>query len=281
MNGLMLILASSLLGTAPALAQPCTGYTADAQQQSGLAYDPTEVTPQLVQVLIRTKDVDLDNSCQSQRIESRPLNNSGKITLRGSGATLRWEPFRSSDTASVAPAAITLTGNSRRQLLSDGQVLIDLFQVQAGQYVPPGDYIADVELAIGQRDARPFQITVRVVPALRLVSSAIQSLSLGEVSDGGEAESTFFYQSNALIRIIARSDNRGVLVHARGAAFGSIPYQATLSGQTLDLSADDVVTLSDRSTGIRADQLKVTVSPQQGRFAGTYTDVLTLEFNAY
>lgn len=273
--GATALLVSAFVGSASA----CEGYTVNTVQSAGQSYDPAQLTTQLVQISIYADGMAQD--CAPLAVSVRPRGGAGRIALQRLGDSLQAQPVRSAFVASAAASEIEITLAARRDLAREGRILLDLLEIEAGQFVPVGDYVADLEWVVEGQAPHPFQVAVRVEPSVRFVGDGVRQLSLGEVSDGGEARSTFLYATNANLRVSARSEHGGQLQHELGPNFGSIPYVAHLSGQRLDLASPTLVTLLLGRAGLKSEELRVDVQPQQGRYAGSYKDTLTLDFVAY
>lgn len=269
------LLASAFGGSALA----CEGYSVDTVQSAGQSYDPAQLTTQLVQISIHADGMAQD--CVPLAASVRARGGAGRIVLQRLGDSLQARPVRSALVASANATEIEITTVARRDLAGEGRILLDLLEIDAGQFVPVGDYVADLEWVVEGQAPHPFQIAVRVEPSVRFVGDGVTQLSLGEVSDGGEVRSSFLYATNANLRVSARSEHGGRLEHELGPNFGSIPYVAYLSGQRLDLASPTLVTLILGRAGLKSEELRVDVQPQQGRYAGSYKDTLTLNFVAY
>lgn len=278
----MKMLAFGAVLAATAISSPtlaCDGYTVNAVQVGDQSYDPAQVTPQLVQVAVEISSMPRD--CVQLGLTLRAKDDAGRIALRRAGDFLQSRPVRSSRSLSANEREIRFSADARRDLAEGERIIVDLLEIPSGQFQPIGDYIAEMEWVVEGRPSQSFQIAMRVEPTVRFVGDAVRRLSLGEVSDGGEATSTFFYATNANLRITARSEHGGRLQHEFGPAFGSIPYIAHLSGQRLDLQSPALIHLPYNRTTLKSEQLKVEVPPQPRRYAGSYRDNLILDFIAY
>ncbi len=268
-----------LASASQALAAPCAGYSADARQTSADTYDPSSITQVVLNLVVQAQDRDLPNGCTSAPVSLRAR--SGTIALRNGATTLLATASRSNLTGRITPSEVDLNGNARGDIVRDGMVQLAFLDIAAGQFVPPGNYVADLDLIVGDATPRPIQLIVRVMPSMRFEGSGGGALSLGELSDGGEARSTFFYRTNASLAVTARSDHGGRLQHSEGAALGAIPYAAYISGRRLSLETPDNFTIEHRSTALQSEEVLIQVEPQRQRFAGVYRDTLTLDFTAF
>lgn len=263
--------------SSPALA--CERYAVQTIQQGGDTYDPAQLTGSLVRLTVETPA--LSEACAALNASIRPRDGAGRIALRRMGDVLTGRPVVSSAVGRANPSQIEIASAARQALARDGRVTLDLFQIDAGQFLPVGDYVAELEWVVEGHDPQPVDVRVRVEPSVRFVGDHVRRLSLGEVSNGGEARSRFFYATNASLRVTAHSQHRGRLQHENGPGYGAIAYEAFLSDHKLDLTTTAVVTLPFQTRALSSQDLLVQVSPQQGRYAGTYRDTLTLDFVAY
>lgn len=260
-------------------ASACDRYVIQTLQQGGETYDPAQLTGQLVRLTVET--LDLSDTCAALSVSIRPRDGAGRISLRRMGDVLSSRPVASSAVGRANAFEIEIAPGARQALARDGRVTLDLLQIDAGQFLSVGNYAAELEWVVEGHDPQPIDIRVRVEPSVRFVGDHVRRLSLGEVSDGGEARSRFFYATNANLRVTAQSQHRGHLQHESGPGYGAIAYEAFLSDQKLDLTAPAVVTLPFKPRTLSSEELRVQVRPQHGRYAGTYRDVLTLDFVAY
>lgn len=272
------IAAAFLLPAAPAQAARCDSYAVRAGQSGTDSYDPAQVLPALVSVnLMATERTDPGCTSAAVTIESvdgRP------IELVSGNTRLTGRLVRSSKVGNLRPEAVSINGNGRNDILGAGLDL-DFLEIDAGQFVPAGIYRADLTATVGDGVPVPFSIEVNVQPSMRFVDTGMRDLSLGEVSNGSSVSSNFAFRTNAMLSVVARSDNGGNLLHEQGSAYGSIPYRARLGGAVLDLVTPTPVTIPFGGTGVRMETLRVEVDPQRARYAGRYRDTLTLEFTAF
>lgn len=263
-----------------ALAQPCRSYSADARQTTGETYDPANVSREVVRLEVRSLDDDLHTGCTSAPVSVRASQ--GTIQLRNGGTILNSEFIRSARTARITSSQVDLTGNAQGDIVREGQVGLDFLAIAPGQFVPPGTYVANLELVVGDAAPQPFQVAVLVSPSMRFELGTTEgTLDLEELTNGSEASSTFYYRTNASLSVTAYSDHGGRLRHDQGRSYGEIAYEAILSGRRLNLETPHTFTIANRSLGIQSEEIIVRVPPQQGRYAGIYRDNITLDFTAF
>lgn len=274
------IVASALLAVqpAPASAARCDSYDVRASQTGSNSYDPALVLPTLVTVNIASIDR-TDRGCTSAAVTLTSVDGR-PIELINGATRLTGRLVRSNRVGALRPESVSINGNGRNDIL-DGGMELDFLEIDAGQFVPAGTYRADLIVTVGNGAPVPFGVELTVAPSIRFVDTGTRDLSLGEVSNGAAISSNFAYRTNAMVSVIARSDNGGTLLHERGSAYGRIPYRARLGGQLLDLVSPTPVTIAAAGTGVRMETLLVEVDPQTGRYAGRYRDTLTLEFTAF
>lgn len=264
--------------TAPALAARCDSYAVRAGQSGTDSYDPAQVLPALVTVTIAAIEQTAPG-CTSAQVTLASID--GRAIELSNGTTrLTGRLVRSNRVGNLRPEEVSINGNGRNAIL-DGGLDLDLLEIDAGQFVPAGVYRADLSVTVGNAAPVPFAVEVSVQPSMRFVDTGTRDLSLGEVSNGSSATSNFAYRSNAMLSVVARSDNGGTLLHEQGTAYGRIPYRARLGNAQLDLQVPTPVIIPLSGTGVRMETLRVDVDPQTGRFAGRYRDTLTLEFTAF
>lgn len=283
MRYLPLFLIALLFGANPAFAQPCTGYVADVRQVSGQTYDPAQVSTSNVELEIRRVDRDLEPACANVAVRIRPRAG-GVIALERNGTDIPANFVQSSAVASANRTEVTLSASARAAIATDRGARFALIGFSSGQFVPPGEYVAELELLVGDSPPRPFTLAVTVAPSLRFVGEAESGslrISLGEVSNGATGSSTFFFRTNASLRLSITSENAGVLMHSENPALDGIPYKASLFGQPVELTRPSQINLGAGSSGLQSGTLEVSVEPQPARFAGRYSDTVMVEFTAY
>ena len=266
-----------------AMAKSCGAYNASASQVSGDAYDPADTSGQIVVVQVQSLEASLANGCTSVGVSLATPDSSAIQLLKGA-QVLSASLISSNYTGNITSDEVHLNGNARNSIVGDGSVNVNFLSVPAGQFVPAGDYVANLELRVGDAAPAPFQVIVNVAPSLRFIGDAsdgVIDLSLGEVSNGAQASSTFFYNTNASLSVTARSDHLGNLQHEDGPAFGKIPYQAFLSGAELNLETPSPIVIGFSGASTQSKTLLVQVGPQDKVYSGHYSDVLTLDFTAY
>jgi hypothetical protein len=264
--------------TTSAHAARCDSYAVRANQSGSDSYDPAQVLPALVTVSIAAIE-QTEQGCLSAQVTLASID--GRPIELVNGATrLTGRLVRSNRVGNLRPEEVSINGNGRNDII-DGGLELDFLEVDPGQFVPAGTYRADLNVTVGDAAPVPFSVELTVQPSMRFVDTGMRDLSLGEVSNGSSVSSNFAYRTNAMLSVVARSDNGGTLLHEQGSAYGRIPYRARLGGEALDLQTPTPIIIPLTSTGVRMDSLLVEVDPQTGRYAGRYRDTLTLEFTAF
>ena len=276
----LVVIGAALLPSAVVEAAPCTTYNAAAVQIGERAYDPADPGYKAVTIQLERATEVLDESCQTVEVEI--TEQAGySIALRNGTYKLDTRFTRSARFLQPADNLIRLSSSARRDFLGDRVLLLDMLEAPPGQFVPPGEYSADLSMRIGSGLPTSFRVSLFVAPSVILLDGGVtRNLSLGEVSDGGIATSDFLYRTNASLLVTAFSDNQGTLLHEGGQAFGRIPYTARIDGRVVDLTGQSPVTLPYLNSRERNGTLAVTVDPQPAGFAGTYRDTLTITFTA-
>lgn len=258
----------------------CPTFNGRVSQTTGTTYNPAGLTDQLVNISV-TASRDLDQECERTQVVIG--SSSGQIELRNGSSVLVTQILPSSAVGVVTSAAVNISSKGTSDLVKTGGLALPILKIFPGQYVPPGQYSADLELQIGNGAPELFSIVVMVEPALRFIAGTggTRRLDLGDVSAGAQKTDSFAYHTNAPLSVSVHSDNGGVLVHSLGRDYGQIPYSAYLSGRPLSLARPSILSLDLRNTEVQSEQLKVVVAPQPARYAGQYSDTLTLEFTPY
>lgn len=269
----------ALLAPAPAIAN-CRTYVSQVTQSSGRNYNPAEVTDRFVNLAL-SAPANLDARCALAQVVI--ASRSGTIQLRNGARALQAQFVPSSAAGFITPIAVNLSTRGELDLVRSGSLALPFLRIEPGQFAPPGDYTADLELRVGDGAPVLFSVVVRVEPAMRFVggSGGTKTLSLGEVSEGAQGTDRFFYRTNSAMAVSIRSEHGGVLVHTLGKDFGAIPYAAYLSGQRLTLATPSVATLDLRNPLLQSEELRVVVEPRRNLYAGLYRDTLTLEFTPF
>lgn len=274
-----LFMGALLMVAEPEALPSCPPGSVSLIQSGADTYDPAAMMGSLVRLLVQPNTGGQD--CRVEASELRPRNGTGQIVFKRGDAQLRLRPISSSAYAYVGRDRVQLAARTLDQGGHVGAANLDLFEIEPGQFVPAGDYRAELHWVDATRTVQPLEMTVRVEPALRLIGDEVRRVPLGDVTQGAEARSRFFYITNADLRVTVNSHNNGQLVHEMGQGFGSIPYVAYLGDQPLSITAAEALVLPYQRSSVQSSELRVIVAAQNGLFAGRYRDVLTLSFIAY
>lgn len=71
------------------------------------------------------------------------------------------------------------------------------------------------------------------------------------------------------------------MVHESGRSLGTIPYRMTYDGTSVNLASPAALRRPFTGLGTRREEIVLQVDPQTNQFAGTYRDVLTLNYIAF
>ena len=270
---------------AAARAQACPGYELVPALSEGRAYDPAEPGDTFVAFELRAAEPGLPKACRNTQVTLEIVGGTAQDPdLRGAAGLLQADWENDAVVRRNGPR-FRLTNEARRSLSRGETLHFRLYRLPAGQYVDTGEYEQLLRFSAGRSEVL-FPLSVQVEAALRFEGDSaqgVQTLDLGEVSQGGRASSDFVFRTNAPVAVTLISDNRGVLVHERGPDFGAIAYQASLSGAPVDLTGAGGAVLRGRFVGggIQTGRLTVETGPARARYAGRYRDVITLTFIPY
>ncbi|MEQ8403896.1 MAG: hypothetical protein RKE49_02280 [Oceanicaulis sp.] len=266
-------------------ARACSGYELVPALVEGGVYDPADPSASFVAFDLRAADPDLPTRCRNAQVTIEIVGGGAQDPDLRSGAGVLQAEWEADALVRRTGPRFRLTQPARRALARGETIRFRLYRLPAGQFADAGDYEQLLRFSAGRSEVT-FPLSVSVEPALRFEGDSAggaRTLDLGELSQGGRASSDFFFRTNAPVAVTLVSDNRGVLVHERGADFGTIPYAASLSGEAVDLSgaAGAVVRGRFAAGGVQAGRLTVEAAPARARYAGRYRDVITLTFIPY
>jgi hypothetical protein len=166
------------------------------------------------------------------------------------------------------------------------------FVVDRGQVVPPGDYVAPMiaeerldngNNTPGENVVTPFQLIIRVNPAVGLAPAIGTEVDLGELSnnDTAAAPVQFDAYANVDYELQIVSDHDFNLLRGGQTGAPSIGYSPLLDSAALPTSnprRDFDRPLGEESR--RRHTLNVDVPSIAGKPAGAYEDVLTVQISA-
>ncbi|MFJ6025711.1 hypothetical protein ACIQC9_14050 [Brevundimonas sp. NPDC092305] len=262
-----------------------------------IRYDPFDQDETRVEVPIRLRADD----CRDARFE---LAISPLVNSQGPGQTLRASDgsrtidvrllsqggearvvnnpinaFNSPAPAGRVTGAGTVSGQPLRVALTYGQV------------VAPGRYRAEATLfarvidgdgRAGQPVETRFYVDVDVQPSFRLAAGVDRRLFLGELAEGVQSDPVNFNAfSNIGYDLSVRSyhDWRMTLNGSLRDEAPGVPYEVTLSGQTVSRSSSDAVVrfATPPQDGVRNHRLRAKALAFSPQPAGTYRDWITIE----
>ncbi len=219
----------------------------------------------------------------------------GMPQLRGPYGALAFDVLRQPNGPSVISQDFSGTQLSRLQgRFGDGisaQQITLYVAIPPGQFVGGGAYSGQALLRLFRSDLGAPELedqaaidVVASVPSTMKVESAeagpgnrALDVDLGNLEPGVQRALDFAVRSNAPVEVSVDSANRGILAHTAGAR--GIPYRLTVAGQAVDLTAP--VERSPATQATRSPQsipFQITVDPQPGAAAGSYSDTLTITF---
>ncbi len=195
------------------------------------------------------------------------------------------------------PAAFAPAARTKSPVAPGGSMQIGLqLLIPRGQFAAPGIYGDDLDLELyaldesGHLGAAPLQTTVLYIEYTveRVFSINIKgadasqtTMRFGALTKGAARIVEIQARSNQSYQLDVASDHRGVLALTPGVPGRewTIPYTATLGGQTLDLSGGASLR-NQPPTRPEADAsfpLAVTIGDVAQKRAGRYTDVITID----
>lgn len=166
------------------------------------------------------------------------------------------------------------------------------FLVERGQVVPPGDYVAPMiaeerldngNNPPGENVVTPFQLIIRVNPAVGLAPAIGTEVDLGELSNNDTATNPVQFDAYANVdyELEILSDHDFNLLRGGQTGGAAIGYSPLLDAAALP--ASDPRRDFDRPLGQdsrRRHTLNVQVPSIAGKPAGNYEDVLTVQISA-
>ncbi len=281
---LLLALISVPVFTPAALAQPqtCSGFDLDVSQQTGFSYDASQATDTLITLQMRARESGLGSACDRIDMSIAIENGTAANPQLLAGSSILQADWERSGVLRRSGSVWLVQGQAVRQLVDGDTLTFPLYRLAAGQFVAPDSYGHTLRIVSGDRETT-LPVLVQAVPALRFEGESAggsQAIDLGDVTSGATGQSDFFYRTNSAVAITLVSDNRGRLVHERGESFGTIPYQARISGTLVDLTgaAGTTLDLPYQSSDIQTGRLEIAVDPVTAQYAGRYSDVITMSF---
>lgn len=218
-------------------------------------------------------------------------------TLERTGVALRYELLTPGgailpnvlDPGSAAPSFVIEAGQSYK---------VSLFlEAPAGQVKPSGGYEDRLTFRLLDPAGAPLlehgkfvglQVRARAEVNLAGTTGSFasgvmnQSLDLGELSDGAQSRTFIQVRANESVNVTMRSENLGELRNSQVADAPGILYGVMVDGETADLGSGEHI-LSRRpalTLDGSAYEMILTVPPPGPRFAGRYSDIITIDVTA-
>jgi hypothetical protein len=276
MRNLTLAILISLISALPAAAGECSDSSLTSRQVGPDAYDPAGLTDAIVQIALRlTEDCELTSATLAPRTEAT-------FVLRGPRETLKSRRLSSNLLQNANQNRAILSRAALDKLESGEEVTIDLLEVRAGQFAPPGAYTLEIDVELGDQKAGVTPLAVQVQPAMQLVgegAAGVLDVDLGDVRDGGEAERTLRLRTNTRLAVQIASEHGG-LRHLADPSLPLIPYSLLLNRSRVDPGSLTPLKSAGVSAQLVPTTIAVIVQPAVNAFGGRYTDILTLSFVA-
>ena len=249
------------------------------------SYDPffSTIPPRTFQVAVATSDCPANRNTFLIIDAPDPANYDGRtISLIGGGGAVLLATLNDRDGDH---------GGGSKDVFEVKAGLVTLYvRLAPGQRVPPGIYRAAMRATsrLNQGNntpelGEPFQIVIRVEPAVGLAPANGVELDLAELSNGDRAaqDITFDAYANVDYELRFTSDNAFNLKLNGSATAPGVGYIPLLDGDPVSLAAPraeyDQPSSSDSRTRHR---LNVSVPSISGAPAGKYQDYLTIEIQA-
>lgn len=207
----------------------------------------------------------------------------------GSGRLL----YGLSDSAVSFAIASTVSQTTGAMLSGDEKRLVFNTIVPAGQFVPNGEYVGELTVALGEPagtldaladiDVETSSVFSVVVDAATRVSFAgvqgrNRTVDFGEIETGSVPlfAPVLVVQSTSPYRLRFRSENQGRLVRETISTISSIPYNLNVAGQSINLvdPESDILLPSQAESRI---SLGFSIIDARNKRAGTYADRVVVD----
>jgi hypothetical protein len=281
----LMICAAGLLSViaAPAWAAECNLALQGGSNQL-TTYDPFAASDEMVVLELNVTNSGPD-TCQA-RLFVEPT--SGQRVLIGGADQLSYRFDGTPSGSGTGPFFIDLAPGATRTL--PVRVILDKQQV-----VPRGTYTADLQARLEPMDddvlsavplgfAMNVQVPARVemsisgLPSTNIATSSMApaAIDLQEMYEGQVGRAYVNVWSNGSVTVSLWSDNDGRLLLDGRPTAPAVNYTASFDGQPVSFPASIGRSPPMSITGA-AYELAVTVGSLQGRFAGRYSDTITVE----
>lgn len=280
--------AAALLGSAPpasASAVSCPPGSLTATQIRGDQYNPAARIGPTIAIRIKAAPGLADRSC----LDSAPIVLrghaargdallSGRTKLQYSRSNSPLLIPRRGRASALSPAAIEILRSGRA-------VQVNFATLEPGQLVEVGAYQGRFTLAGGGASLAELNLRSEVAPAVQLARpsrNGIEQIEFEDPKPGDRHRTSLFFRTNAHVLARGRSNNGGVMVHALGPSYGTIPYQVSVNGRFVDPSGKRAVELNFAPRGTTSKAIvDFQITGTSDGYAGDYLDVFTLELVAY
>ena len=264
----------------------CT-IAADPVASTAQAYDPFSATPTQIVFEVAVKGTG-DAGCPAD-IVLKPVN--GTTRLVGPGGIMNYSfisPTGLTSGSTIGPVGIVVP-------LNDRATTSFIAEIPAGSVVSPGDYSADITVSIlvnGVPAVQDRVVTLKAIvraraqmsisgtsaPGRGSIGMAPPAVSFGTLETGEDRTVFVNVWANSSVRVRLSSLNGGVLKHDELASLPSVPYTVEFdhsAPQTL-ASAIAIARPPPMSMAGASYPLVLTIGNVAGRFAGHYTDEITV-----
>lgn len=250
------------------------------------AYDPFSAVETQLPFRIVARNLG-DQVCQAELV-LKP--DGGRLTLVGPGGQLGYSFERPAGLISGA------TMGPVRLSVPPGETVATDFDavIAAGSVIAPGPYASEIAFDVleegGQRIAdRKIAFVATVTPRAQMTISGVSaparsrigqappSLDFGVLETGETRSVSVNVWANTAVRVTLSSQNHGVLKAEVSDSAPGIAYSVTFDGLPVNLSSITTVDRAPPMTKSGANYpLAVTIGQVEGRYAGRYSDIITV-----
>ncbi|MEW4449085.1 hypothetical protein [Qipengyuania sp. JC766] len=274
----LLILFFSLVAISnPSWARECDATSFDARQIGLDEYDANDLTDSIVRVSVRLSD-----DCELDDLRITPRDAS-VFVLASAGSALNSTHVDAPEVFASNRSEILFSPLGLKALLDGVEVPFEFLKLDAGQFVPSGNYQTILDFTSNGQELGTLVVNVLVSPTIRMFGEAENgniNVDLGRLNEGVSIRRSIYFRSNARTTLTIESDNLGALTHENGAQLGTIPYSSSLNGIPLNLKGPTGIDMAPNSGQLTEAAVQIDVAPVTSAYAGVYRDVITLSFTA-
>jgi len=266
--------------------QSCDNVLIRLGQTRSIVYDPVDEAPRMIEVELSNDSPGQSLDCNLQSVVLSQTTPQPLAFVGEGGGVLRTEQVR--DPMYAYKQQNFVLSNSALRALERGDVLrFGLVEAETGQFITPGRYVLPFSVEVNGAVASSAELAVDVIANVFVSvfgkSSRVTTLDFGELETGETQQSVVLVKTNARLRVAAHSDNGGQLKLETMPDAPGVPYIAYLDGEMLELSSGSAheVAAGQGAGDPQVMKLLVQIGEVAVPLAGTYTDILTLDFSGY